>query len=179
MIFRVGMEEQFVRWTKLPFRSRLPLFTVCAMIVEWIGLQHFLTRRHYDENFIGNIAKSGGAIYGRNNVALRVSYSNFAGEPFIAKLLDRSLHWLVCWEFIENQASEGGGVALFDNSNFLCVFCEFNNNTANRGGALYIASVAERILLVQLTASSFINNHAYDYGGRNPVAHYRHTKLSL
>lgn len=68
-----------------------------------------------------------------------------------------------------NSALNGGGVALLFDSRILSASCTFRNNTANGGGGVYIESQMKETIIAQFAMSIFLNNIAYQYGGKNNI----------
>jgi len=101
-----------------------------------------------DVRLLSNRAKYGGG--------LSAKYSSFLNVTNIS----------LC----SNVALErGGGMEIGYGSSLLCTHCEFRSNEARWGGGMYAQSDDSILVVAQLRDSTFMNNTAYNYGGKSMV----------
>ena len=156
--------------------------------VYWIGGDGFITDSSFDMNSAEN---DGGAVYfnGSNGVISRSNFTNnrafYNGAVYMNSIEGTVLGCLFAdnvatdsagalgWvkkengtilgsKFINNSAPRGGAIYLNNGTNFIIAWSKFENNTASlNGGAIYWDSGKEGIII----STSFINNNATGNGG--------------
>jgi len=156
--------------------------------VYWIGGDGFITDSSFDMNSAEN---DGGAVYfnGSNGVISRSNFTNnrafYNGAVYMNSIEGTVLGCLFAdnvatdsagalgWvkkengtilgsKFINNSAPRGGAIYLNNGTNFIIALSKFENNTASlNGGAIYWDSGKGGIII----STSFINNNATGNGG--------------
>lgn len=107
-------------------------------------VQLFLAKLDYGIS-IENHAKSQGGAFSLSGTLLQINES----------------------KIIANSAFAGGGMALDFNSRIAGYACTLENNTADRGGGVYIEFETKPVIAAQFIKSTFLNNDAGGYGGIN------------
>ncbi|MDX2077330.1 MAG: hypothetical protein SFZ02_12925 [bacterium] len=114
--------------------------------------------------FTNNTAGSGGAI---SNTAYLTSFrTDFIGNSaFYGGAIDHTLGWVFVGEglFADNQAKGDGGAIFNDGNSLLVYFMQFENNSAQNGGAIFNHNYLSPSLTT-VTLSTFTENSALDNG---------------
>ena len=127
--------------------------------ISWTGSNGILT----SSTFSNNSANRGGSIdwRGTNGILTSSTFSNNSANRGGAVYWSyNTIDGLLCYSnFINNRADDVGGGIFWEGTNCNIIGSNFNNNTANRGGAIFCAFTCP------LTNCSFINGKSQEING--------------